>query len=99
MKNINEVDIRINRAEVNEVSVKLINGQWHMEINGSLISETGQSVSNFSFDTNGWNQRQKFDFPLSALGISAELFKIAEPIVIKKIQGHFSSLGSGEEND
>lgn len=99
MKKINEVDIKITRAEVRSVKVTLKDGNWEMSISGALISETGQEVTDFSYSTDSWLDKSKFDFPIEGLRPAGELFMLAEPIVIRKIQGHFNALGDGKQHE
>lgn len=96
LKNINQVDIKITRAEVTSVRIGLKDGEWQMTISGRLMSETGQEVTDFTYATESWNDVSKIDFPIEALGPARELIMIAEPVIIKKIQGHFRALGDGK---
>lgn len=93
---INEVDIRITRADITSVSIGLKEGEWQLFISGNLVSETGQEVTSFSYSSEAWNDKTKIEVPMSVSGIGAALFQIVQPIIIEKIQGHFRSLESGE---
>jgi hypothetical protein len=93
---INEVDIRITRADITSVSIGLENGEWQLSISGNLVSETGQEVTSFSYSSNGWNDKTKIEVPIAIPGIGAALFQIVQPLIIEKIQGHFRSLEAGE---
>ena len=97
MTRINDVSIQIDRAEVTEISISLKKEEWEISISGNLISSTGHEVTTFNYSSEAWNDNTKIDFPLEAMKPGVELFKIAQPIIIKKIQGHFNALGSGEE--
>lgn len=99
MKRINELNISIDRAEVTSISIGLVDREWQMTISGNLISSTGQEVTSFNYSTNTWSEKTKIEFPSSAMGLGAKLFEIAQPIIIKKIQGHFRALGAGETNN
>jgi hypothetical protein len=93
---INEVDIRITRAEVTAVTIGLEDGVWKLSIAGNLISETGHVMTSFNYSSHSWNDEAKIEVPLAASGLGAKLFEMIEPIIIKKIQGHFNALTDGK---
>lgn len=96
MKKLNELDIRINKAEITSIQIGIEDSGFTYEVRGKLIAENGLTISTFDFETDSYNNSMKFEAPMSALGASRELFEKITPVILQKISGTFARLGDGK---
>lgn len=100
MSKINEINIKINKAIITDVSFKLNMDEEKpltVNVSGELIASTGKVVSTFNFYSDGWLDEQKFEVPVSMHAIAQEVFEMLTPIIYEKINGTFKALPAGKK--
>ncbi len=96
MKKINELDIRITRAEIAQITWSMRNDSHSWTISGHLLTESGRKVSDFTFSTSAWNEDMKIELPPT---IDAHMRAIIETVtlpVLDKLNGLTEALPEGQ---
>jgi len=97
MKNINELNITINKAIVEKVTLSLGKNGLEVDIEGGLYTPQNRKISSFDFSTHAWSEDNKIKVPAYINSPAKEIFEQLTPIVYKQINGLFPELKSGLE--
>lgn len=98
MNKFNEINIKINRARITDIDINfpIEEDLPKIVVRGQLVTESGMDISGFTFLTDGWNEKTKFDAPASVHAPIRKIFDELLPIIYEKINGMVKQLSEGE---
>lgn len=92
MRKINELNIKINKAIITQISIDL-DEEVVWNVSGKLITDKGMSISTFNFSNNSWvDDDKKLGVPLEANVLGRKLFEAFTPEVLEKLGNMFTAL-------
>ena len=94
-KQINELNITINKAVIEKVTLELKKEGLRVEVQGGLYTTQNKRLSSFDFDTNGWSKESTIEVPAYINAPVKEIFEQLTPIIYEKFNGLCPSLKSG----
>lgn len=97
MSNVNEVNIKINKAIITSIEITLKDGVAQWDVSGSLISTTGKEVSRFAYSSQHWEDDKKIEVPVEGNLYGRSLFEMFTPIIVRHINGDFKQLPAGKK--
>ena len=102
MPNVNEINIKIDKAIITSVTFKLNTDNAEeplaVQVYGELLTDKNKKVTSFSYDSDGWSEDQKFEVPVTFHAIAKEVFQQLTPIIYEKINGTFKALPGKKED-
>lgn len=91
---INELNISINKALVEKVTLSLTDEGLQVEVEGGLYTPQNNRISSFDFSTNGWREESKIEIPAYLNSPAKEIFTQLTPIIYEKINGLYPKLNA-----
>ena len=94
MKKINELNINISTAVITSVTLSLGEEGLEVIVSGSLMTDSGQQVSNFQFNSKkySWEKESEIEVPLSLNFPAKEIFEKLTPVIYEKLNGKFMAI-------
>lgn len=98
-KNINELNININKAIITSVNLSLGEKGLAVSVEGGLYTSQLKKVSNFQFTTKqySWNSENDIEVPVSINLPAKAIFEALTPVIYEKLNGVFEAIKEKNE--
>ena len=96
MSKINELNITISKALVEEVHLTLKEDGLVIYVSGGMYTKQGKKVSSFAFSSD-WYSDSKIEIPPAIHPHVREIFEQLTPIIYEKLNGVYKALPAKKE--
>lgn len=94
-----KLEINISKACLKSYTVELKEGKPEVSATIELLTEGGMAVTTYTVSTDSWQDKNKFELPMSAIMPIIDLAKVLESVTVQKCRDSQLALGSGVETD
>lgn len=96
---INELEIKITKAVITQISITLEDKGPKYDVTGELVSDKGVSISRFYYSSKTWPSEENLEIPVPIHSLATDLFKTMTPVIYKKINGLHLELKEGKKKE
>lgn len=90
-----QLEINITKAALKSFTVSVDKDQPSVSATIALLTEGGKAITSYTISTTSWQEKDKFDLPVSAIKPMAELAKILESVVVRHCKDSQLAIGDG----
>ncbi len=90
-----KLNITISKAQIVSFSVELQEDKPKVSATIALLTAGDNVISTYGISTDAWNDKNKFELPVSMVGPILEIMHDLEPIVVKHCMGEHLRLKTG----
>lgn len=92
-----KLDIKITKAQLVGYEVTLKDGKPAVGATIALMTEGGKTITTYHISTDAWNDSDKFDLPITAIGPIRDLADILEQVAVGHCMDSQLALGAGPQ--